>query len=572
MAKKKPETAASMRPVYTFDIETNPFDGKSEIQPFVCGLYDGKKFRYTWSSELDDQGRPDCIMQMKRVLDKLPPGIVYAHNGGRFDMFFCMDWFADLTQMMVVNDRIVAANIWIEGSAETHEFRDSYAIMPFALKQYEKETVDYRVFTVKERETHRRMILKYLKKDCTSLHELCLAFLDTFGPQSMTVGGTAMRELRKLHKFTCLTRQEDQLIRGPSANERKYYYGGRVQCFEAGIVKATPGERIIAYDINQCYPHVMRNMLHPVSAPDPCVGNEITERTYFVTVEGRNHGAFPVWTPEGLRFNQDRGRFMVSIHEYKAGIETGMFEPEDIIATIDFERAACFKKFVDHFHGLRAAAQKRGDKKYSLFYKFVANSAYGKFAQNPDNYHEYTLTRDIGGAGAFALESEGWQSCLIVEMQGFILWKRPITGRRADHYFNVATGASITGGARSLLIRAIAKAKRPLYCDTDSLICERLEGVPIHDTDLGAWKIDKHQFVEDAQAIGDRMAIAGRKVYALFDGRDCVKKASKGSQLTPEQIVKIAKGAVVKWTNNAPTFNFRAGTQEYISRNIKRTV
>lgn len=545
------------KPIYTFDIETDPFDGRSDIQPFTCGLYVGNnKFYSTWGK--------NCISEMKAILNTLPPGIVYAHNGGNFDMYFCMDWFVSNQDMLIINSRIVKGNISRDGKSKNngwkhvdddipHEFRDSYAIMPFALKKYKKDTIDYRTFTKQERVKNKASILKYLEGDCRYLHELCTSFRDRFGDQ-LTIGSTAIKELKKLHKFDCLDEREDKSIRDC------YFYGGRVQCFERGMIKPTKGNRIVYYDLNQCYPHVMRNMLHPISKPNKLIGNEITRNTYFVTVHGRNHNAFPVRTDNGLVFNKKRGIFSVSIHEYNAAIETGLFECDDVIECIDFDEATSFDKFVDKYHKLRKNAQESGDDIGSLFYKYVGNSAYGKFAQNPENYYNFKLTDVYTNPNSEPDARDwNWQLCTLVEFAGYMVWRQKTDN---NYRYNVATGASITGGARSLLIRALAKAERPLYCDTDSIVCERLTDVPIDATMLGHWKIE---------ATGNLMAIAGRKMYALFSGTDCVKDAHKGALLTPQQIVKIAKGATIRWKKEAPTFNFKNHTATYMHRDVKMT-
>jgi hypothetical protein len=56
---------------------------------------------------------------------------------------------------------------------------------------------------------------------------------------------------------------------------------------------------------------------------------------------------------------------------------------------------------------------------------------------------------------------------------------------------------------------------RPIYCDTDSIICEAFGG-NLHDTELGGWKIE---------AEGDYAAIAGKKLYAVFDNGKGAKES-----------------------------------------------
>jgi hypothetical protein len=578
--------AAQRKPIYAFDIETDKFEHGAELKPFACGLYslqsNGKELYVEYFGD-------DCLQQMKQTLDVLPPGIVYAHNGGKFDMFFCIDWFAEQTQMMIIGSRLVRG--YITGriaSEKRHEFRDSYSIIPIALKQYEKEEIDYRIFdrAFRNKPKNKATILAYLKSDCINLYNMVNDFWNRFG-DNLTIGSTAMKELKKLHKFEELEQTHDKWIRP------LFYYGGRVQCFESGIIKPSAGSRIIAYDINQCYPNVMRNMLHPVSQPNTFVGNEITKQTYFVTVYGRNNGAFPIRTKDdGLCFTKERGVFSVTIHEYNAAIETGMFECEDVIECINFERAIKFDKFVDKYHALRKQAQLNGDKGGKQFYKTIGNSAYGKFSQNPDNYYNYMFASIEDDMHTYnddgSIAEDSYFADTIMFDAGMTLWKkRTYMSKR----FNVATGASITGGARSLLIRALATCKRPLYCDTDSIICEQLNDVPIHDVNIGCWKVEHYAHT---------LAIGGRKMYALFgdvcptcngtkkrmndECKDvkkrntmfhsfcCIKLACKGAMLDPDQIIQVANGETVTWNATAPTINFKNHTFEYVKRKIKRTV
>lgn len=531
------------KPIYTFDIETDPFEYGRVPQPFACGLYSGGAYYDTWGQH--------CLEEMHIYLQTLPPGIIYAHNGGRFDGWYCMDWFAQDQQVMVINNRIVKAKLWRIDNLH-HELRDSFAIMPFALKKYKKDEIDVRTFERETREKNKSRIRSYLRGDCVYLWELCTAWWKRFGDR-LTVGGTAMAEIKALHNFDCLTEDQDGRLR------KRFYFGGRVQCFEKGIVKPSRGQVINVYDINQAYPFVMKTMQHPIGVPDERVTNEITDRAAFLTVYGINHRAFPIRTDDGLSFDISKGIFNVTRHEFDAAIDTGMFELHDVLETVSFERWGNFAQFVDKFHALRRDAQLVQDETGSLQYKYVGNSGYGKFAQDPENYFNYKITDERTNLNP-EFDPDGWMPSTIVGFgTGYIMWQQKSF---CNSRYNVATGASITGGTRSLLIRAIAKAKRPIYCDTDSLFCESLKGVPLDDTKIGHWKLEKH---------GNKMAIGGRKVYALFDRGKCVKSASKGSHITPEQITAVAMGEQIDWFNPAPTFNMKTHQVTFLKRRVKMT-
>jgi DNA polymerase elongation subunit (family B) len=528
-----------MKPIYTIDVETDPFVYGRSPQPFACGLYTGDTWKATWGQ--------DCIEKMHEHLMGIKPGIIFAHNGGKFDFFFMMDWLKEKSEILIINGRIVKANMW----GVEHELRDSFALMPFALKVYKKERIDYRCFEAATRDQHKREILRYLKQDCVYLHELCVEFFDRFG-DNLTIASTSMKQMKKLYTFECLTKHQDEPIR------ESFYFGGRVQCFEKGVIKPSKGAQIIAYDLNQCYPYAMRNFQHPISLPDTSCGREITENTFFLSVIGTNHGAFPVRRKDGLHFDVEYGQFDVTIHEFNAAIETGLFECEDVIRTHNFSRSTTFQKFVDKFHTLRRDAQLKGDDVGALFYKYVGNSCYGKFAQNPDQYRDFMITNDATNANP-EHDPDGWVPSTLVAFAGYVVWSRPT---QSNYRYNIATAASITGAARSLLIRALAKAKRPLYCDTDSIVCEWLDVPNIDATKLGHWKIEK---------TGNKMAIAGRKLYALFDRQECVKMASKGVHLTADEIVQVASGHKVTWKKDAPTFNFRTHSATFIERTVRMT-
>ena len=135
---------------------------------------------------------------------------------------------------------------------------------------------------------------------------------------------------------------------------------------------------------------------------------------------------------------------------------------------------------------------------------------------------------------------------------------------KSKPYFNVATAASITGAARAQLLRALAVADTPIYCDTDSIICKNLpegKGIKVSDTYLGAWKIEKSV---------DEMAIAGKKLYACWKNGEAVKWASKGVRLEANEIREIAEGEEKTYRNPAPKFGFDGGAK-FITRRVKAT-
>jgi DNA polymerase elongation subunit (family B) len=534
-----PKMAGSMK-IAVLDLETDPFQFNRMIYPFAAGFYDGSVFTSYWGD--------DCIDRVLELLDKYPePLTIYAHNGGRFDFFYFLKHIRK--NIRIVNARIIQA--WLG----KHELRDSYAIMPFALETYKKTEIDYGKFTRENRENFRDEILAYLSDDCRDLWDLCTTFVAEFGP-ALTIGGASLKQLRKFHQFACGNGEYDTKFR------KDFYFGGRNQCFKTGIID----DNIQVYDVNSMYPYVMGSMLHPVST-GIYRSHKIEENTCFVSVKGRNFGAFCYRNEDGmLDFTKELGTFHTTIHEFNVAIETKSFIPDKIISTMGFARRESFADFVDHFYDARTKAKENGDKIRTIFYKFVMNSAYGKFAQNPENYADWFVTE----TGEFPPDyhvcvksceekcRKKWTPAYMCE--NYIIWEKPLYEL---NWYNIAIGASITGAARSVLLRGIRNARRPLYCDTDSIICESLEHSEFSDSKLGAWKLE---------CTGTRAAICGKKLYAIFDASGkCVKKAHKGARLTGDEILRIAGGATIESCNPVPRFQLDGG-HRFTKRKISRTV
>lgn len=517
-----------IKPILTMDFETDPFAFGRKPEPFACGLYDGKDFIYEWS--------PSCADLMVERLKSYPPSVIYMHNGGRFDIFFLMRHLG--AEMVIINGRIVKCHIGV------HEVRDSYALLPFRLSTYKKDDIDIRKLERSDRENNRVEILSYLRGDCCYLHELVSAFREEFGDH-LTIGSAAMSQLAAIHPFRRMPEFHDVKFR------RRFFFGGRVQCFKSGIVT----QPYSMYDVNSMYPTVMKNFRHPAGKSE--VDKRITPDTAFVVAEGWNRGAFPDRDKKGINFTGGFGVYSTTRYEWDAAEDLGLFKVKRVLKTYKFSDWICFDGFVDHFFSLRQKAEKNGDTLKVLFYKLILNSAYGKFAQNPNNFADWSITHDG------AVQGPGWIPKFSHDQGQYIVWRKATQLRPyGSPYYNVAIGASITGAARSVLMRAIKASVDPIYCDTDSLICRELRDVDLDDKRLGAWKFE---------GSGDRIAIAGKKMYACFNNDECIKSATKGARLSPDEIVDVARGNVVTFRNIAPTFKL-GGDVKFIVRKIRRTV
>jgi len=518
------------------DAETDPFAFGLVVKPFCVGFDTGDRYVDFWGD--------DCFKQFFEYLATLTAEgeefIIYAHNGGKFDLYFMLDYLDPDQSPLIIGGRIVKAHF------AGQEFRDSFAIIPQALGSYQKDQIDYSKFTREKREKYKSEIRDYLRSDCAYTRDLVIGFHETFGDK-LTIASAALPMLHSFHGF--------QRFRSDAIDERfrAYYYGGRNQCFETGILK----DNWKVYDRNSMYPAVMRDCLHPISSKFE-LRSYIDDNTDFACIEALNDNCLPVRADDGgLDFTKRRGTFYATIHEINAGIETGTLEILKVKHAWTFKHKVTFGEFVDTFYNKRLEAKALGDKILDILYKLCLNSAYGKFALNPRKFKQWTFTiDDIPEPLATPDNPDGWS--LHSQSERLFIWSRPAP--RKNGFYNVATAASITGAARANLHRNIALATRPVYCDTDSIICRDFRG-ELDETALGGWKLE---------ATGDTVAIGGKKLYAVFNQSEVIKQASKGVRLSAAEIMDVCRGQTVTYENPVPNFKLD-GSAEFVTRNIRKT-
>lgn len=520
--------------IAVLDFETDPFKFGRIPQPFCVEFL-------TQDGEIFEAWGDNCVEKLIDYLDNLEKDyFIFAHNGGKFDFHFLHEYLDN--PIKIINARIVSAKLF------GHTLRDSFAIMPVPLASFEKTKIDYDIMERSKREKHKREILNYLHDDCVSLLKQVTAFIERFGLK-LTVGSTAMSQLKKLHKF-------DKMKPDRDAYFRQFYFGGRVECFESGILKGP----WLYIDVNSSYPKSMRDYRHPVNGRFVYT-NEMPddfEYPFFIKFKGKNKRAIPMKTADGLDFSFEEGIFHAVSHELEVALKYGLVEIDEVIECAIAMEYIQFEEYIDKFFTEKNQAELEGNKTARLFSKFMLNSAYGKFGQNPENFDDWEIIRDYGQD--LILYEKGFD--LRAEFPSFELWSKP---SKVDEksYHDVSIAASITSASRAILLEGLQKSIRPIYCDTDSIICEGYSG-KICEHELGAFKIE---------AKADHAVIAGKKLYALYNEgkKEPVKLASKGGKLELKELIEIAKGQKLKKGNLAPTFSILS-QPKFISRTFKMTV
>jgi hypothetical protein len=549
--KKKQSAAKPPIRIAILDMETDPFDNVNEtpVYPFLAVLYTKEcPPIIIWDENYDSLTRRvrDAILDL--------PGryIIYAHNGGRFDYLLLLRELRG--EVMFKGRSLMSAKIG------PHELRDSFHIIPESLKNANRKMeMDYSCFTKSRRNVHRDAIITYCIDDCESLYEIVSVFHEKFGTP-LTIGQAAMSELRKHYKFERMPELADDYL-------RQWFFGGRVECLKTGIIQAP----LNLYDVNSMYPHVMATYQHPVSSSFD-IGRRLRGDTIFITLHCKNRGALVCRADDGSLTTQcTEGVFNTTIWEYEVARKHGLISDVEIIRTLQFPQLTDFSKFILPLYTLRQSAKEalqtadpftaRNLTRDILFYKLLMNNAYGKFAQNPRRFKQHFITEPMTRPDDNAFE---WGDLPDIETDGYWIWSQPTPEHR---YNNVATAASITGAARAVLLDALASCDNPVYCDTDSIICSRLDDRQhIDKLALGAWDIEAsmHTFIGN-----------GKKLYAYKrcdrePPKDVVVKAKGVAGVTWDEMMQVAAGQTIVKKMSGPTIG-ADGSQHYLARELRAT-
>lgn len=523
------------------DCETDPAKFGRVPIPFIWYTYDG--------SEAHKFDGPNCTRDFVEYVSQFDC-IVYAHNGGKFDWHYIIDQMEPFSQIMVISGRLAKFKI---GKAE---FRDSFNIMPMPLAAGGKKLeIDLSILERENRDipANRRIIEDRCRTDCVYLFAMLDTFFTEFGSH-LTISGASMDAWHRLSGIEKpRTDAEFYGIFEP------YYFGGRVECFEPGIIERP----FVIIDKNGAYQHAMLSD-HPwgtiphesLSLPNSRGGIERA----FISLRCNSHGAFPFVDPTGhsLTFPADgvERDFNVTGWEFLAALETGTLHDYTISKVLTLPEKINFVPYMDHFYRMKLDARAANDDARYEFAKRFLCSFYGKFGSNPDNYSEYQIVepRYIDAACG----SDGYE--FVCELGKWGLLSRPLLEER-QHFYNVGTAASITGYVRADMWRGLRSVRSPMYCDTDAIHAADTGQLPIHQTEIGGWKLE---------ATCDFGAYAGRKLYACrtVDGK--WKKACKGVKLSADQVVRIASGEEITFEPEFPQYSIKNGIR-FQRRKIRRT-
>lgn len=579
---KAKKSSARRNNIAVLDMETDPFDKETQaiVLPFVAELHsDNFDPIVIWEENFDL-----FVEKVVAAIEALPDEYtIYAHNGGRFDFMFLIHKMRG--EISFKGRGIMSARIG------RHHLRDSFHLIPEKLAAYQKETFDYKKNIKGQRHKYKAEILRYLHSDCVYLLDLVKKFVGDFGLK-LSIGQAAMFELKKIYEVKKLSDGWDDFL-------RDYFYGGRVECIR-GMGEFKGPFKLI--DVNSMYPREMASRQHPIGdMTDYKIRAGIPSNdTVFVDLTCDNRGALVGRTEDGATSARiPHGRFRTTIWEYETALKYNLISNVQIHHSLDCAKRTDFSQFILPLYDKRIALKQfmnelkaQGKqltqafieaKKDDMFYKFLLNNSYGKFAQNPRRFKEHYITdpNELPPDSWFATVRDKKTGIIAAEFalptfehEQYWIWSKPAP---SFSFNNVGTAASITGGARATLLDALQNVTDPIYCDTDSIICRDIgPGIWLDKTALGAWDLED-EF--------SRVVIAGKKLYSVEHKSPKQRSAedlergisplytvkSKGSSgIVWDEMISMLNGETVSKTNFGPTLN-RFSEQSYLTRKIRAT-
>ena len=535
---------AKTLPICTFDFETDPFKQNRIPIPFAADIFTGSYHRTWWCSS--------CASDCFREILSRRPAIWYAHNGGKFDFHYLIPLIPRklVKKFLTINGRIV--QIVFENGTE---LRDSFALIPRALREWAKDDIDYTHLEENVRQTHCAEIIRYLKKDTEYLHEMVAAFVGEYG-MHLTLASAAFKILHS--EFGV---KRSRISETMDAKFRSFYFAGRVEYYQLGCLSGD----FVAVDINSSFPWSMTQKHW--TGGEYLTLSEFPKAHFeqsFFKIECESHGAFAYREEDGsVSFPVDglRRVFFTTGWEYRAAESLYLLAEVCLLAAFVPIEIRDYKKFIDHFYRIKLDGEISGDKGKRLFAKLLQNSGYGKFGMDPREHEELRICD-----WRIPPYGPNWEMSKDDPANGITIYKRDANAEH-QNFNNVCVAASITGCSRALLLRALHSVDTPVYCDTDSIICRNPRNLVI-GTNLGDWKTE-NEF--------DRLYIGGKKLYTGHDRRTGKWKcASKGVRLTPGQIINVCKGNEVTFTFDAPSFSLCGSGKlkkpivRFTSRRIRR--
>lgn len=422
----------------------------------MAGFYDG--YKYTFCPTID--ALFDCIVH-KRNRNR----VIFAHNGGRFDFLFLMQYLKDVRNVecrfVTQGPRVTALKI-AHGKRGWITLQDSYTLLAYSLdelcKVFKPSTlkltgaIDFEKERVcKDNPLHRQ----YLQADCIALHEIMASYRQL--PFVKDVGLKLTRSSVGLSAWR--TTMKEPIKVTPERVQRfvrDAYAGGRCEIFRQHLFDG------VSVDVTSLYPAMM---LEPLPVEHLGDAKDIDDFGFHdVTVEVPDCYIPILW-------KKINGKLI-----FPTGIFRGKYFSREIRMAVaqgarilKYHRGIRFTESRDIFREyVQGCFKLRQENPYphplNILGKDLANHCYGKTAEREEKNSLIKL--DLTNPASWPKEFTVFHSDRMFQRTGYVQVKK---SRRSPHML-CHIAAAVTAHGRCHMAETIYLPHQATlaYTDTDS--------------------------------------------------------------------------------------------------------
>lgn len=466
---------------------------------------------WAWAAaDIDDPSRVRYgtdIKSFMRWLENIKDSLVLFHNL-KFDSEFIYNYILDDGWCWVEDIRDSGPKTFTTLISDTGnhycaklrfsrhhvvELRDSLKVIPLPVSKIpaafgfqaedQKGEIDYRAHRpLGYRPTDAEW--EYIREDVVIVAKAMKIMYDN-GMRKMTAGSNALDAYKKSIGGA---RRFRKVFPVPLNDEEiRLSYKGGFTAVSSRFVGRDIG-KFVSFDVNSLYPSRMRYELLPYGEPKRFTGGYAPDKMYplwvmAVTIDATvkpdhipciqvKESAYADKFSPTEYIEDTKG----PITRYVTNVDLDLIFEQYDVHMIEYHDGwkykgsrGLFEDFIDDAMAEKVRASEEGNEGMRYISKLKMNSSYGKFGTNPVV-----------------------QSCKPVKRDGRIWYERLEPEEREPVY--IAAASFITAYARAYTIRAAqANYDRWVYADTDSIYLtgwEEPEGIEVHDTKLGAWKME----------------------------------------------------------------------------------
>lgn len=498
---------------FVFDVETWGLNATPEA--FALGVIYGENYLF----QTDDLEK----LKKELVSKRFDGAIIFAHNA-LYDLSTVFgNIFTDLDPEAVFNN-----STFILAKHNNVTFADSLNILPTSVEKIGEMMEAPKGQTPQKFKKGKPVKLtnndfKYCINDCRIIFDALTELFQEIGCVRITLASLSMAYFRR--KF----------LRAPIFyNDVIYdffesYYGGRVECFRLGKVRAQ------VFDINSMYPHAMKYAVFPNPAKLTRVGETTIKKLLFymeyyegmakVTLNHKPHfyGFLPLKHKEKLLFPNGHFTGSWNFPELRFALKHKIIDIEQVHSVVYAPPMdSIFSEFVDELYGKRLATKNPFEK---YLYKIILNSLYGKFAQRKKLKTTYVATlEDVfikEGAKIIPFSAERGDAYIQEEVPYYSYNTMPVFSSYITSYSRV-----------NLLSKMLKYIDNEVaYCDTDCVAVNNYTADIITSDKLGEFKIEDKIITH----------IFGNKNYKTLDGELVIKGVRKGATEIGENIFQFQR-------------------------------